>query len=410
MQEFINPFISNLPVPELFKPYLAIAGIVVGASIIVTFAAVYAGMFIFFERRIAARMMSRIGPNRVGPQGLLQFLADAVKLIVKEDIIPDAADRPLFKIAPYLMAVGVFAGFAVLPFSYRLIGADLNIGLLYIMAVTSISVVGVLMSGWASNSKWSLFGGMRAAAQLVSYEIPTAMALFPAVLLSGTMSTQGIITAQTGMGGGMPWNWFIFHSPMMLVLFFVYFIAALAEGSRTPFDLPEAESELVSGYNTEYSGFRFAAYFLAEFANTWIAAAVGTIVFLGGWQIPFVGLATLEAATGMQAFTYEIVSLAIFFAKTLLLVFVIIQLRWTLPRVRVDQMMSMCWKYLVPITFSCSILVLIYMTFIPWESSLALTVRVATMLVSLGVVIQYVRRVKFNITNAKDRVYTKWAL
>ncbi len=178
VRTWIEPFINGLSIPDTFKPYLMILLIVIGAGAVVTFGALYAGTFIFFERRIAARMMARIGPNRVGPQGILQFIADAVKMILKEDIIPDVADKPLFKLATYLMAAGVFAGFAVLPFSHRLVGSDLNIGLLYIMAVTSISVVGILMSGWASNSKWSLFGGMRAAAQIVSYEIPTSMALF----------------------------------------------------------------------------------------------------------------------------------------------------------------------------------------------------------------------------------------
>lgn len=398
--------ISGSPIPAIYHPYIAVGIMIAGAGAIVTFAAIYAGLFIFFERRIGARMMSRIGPNRVGPQGILQWLADALKLIVKEDVIPDAADRPLFKAAPYLMAIGVFAAFAVLPFSHGIIGADLNIGILYILAVTSISVVGILMSGWASNSKWALFGGMRSAAQIVSYEIPTGLAILPAVLLSGTMSTQGIIRAQ----GGMPWNWYIFHSPMMFILFFVYFVSALAEGSRTPFDLPEAESELVSGYNTEYSGFRFAAYFLAEFANTWIAAAIGVTVFLGGWQIPFVSVATLDAATGWRAAGFEVLSLAIFVAKVLALVFVIIQLRWTLPRVRVDQMMTVCWKYLVPAVFVCTFLILGWMLILPWESPIALAVRVIMSLSGAGILVAYISRVRYNIRASGDQVYRRWAV
>lgn len=398
--------IYGSPIPAIYHPYIAVGIMIAGAGAIVTFAAIYAGLFIFFERRIGARMMSRIGPNRVGPQGILQWLADALKLIVKEDVIPDAADRPLFKAAPYLMAIGVFAAFAVLPFSHGIIGADLNIGILYILAVTSISVVGILMSGWASNSKWALFGGMRSAAQIVSYEIPTGLAILPAVLLSGTMSTQGIIRAQ----GGMPWNWYIFHSPMMFILFFVYFVSALAEGSRTPFDLPEAESELVSGYNTEYSGFRFAAYFLAEFANTWIAAAIGVTVFLGGWQIPFVSVATLDAATGWRAAGFEVVSLAIFVAKVLALVFVIIQLRWTLPRVRVDQMMTVCWKYLVPAVFVCTFLILGWMLILPWESPIALAVRVIMSLSGAGILVAYISRVRYNIRASGDQVYRRWAV
>ena len=404
MQYFINNILAELQtsfdLPEAYLPYLSVGLVGAFTGIIVTIAAIYAGIFIYFERRIAGRMMSRIGPNRVGPHGLLQFLADALKLIVKEDIIPDAADRPLFKLAPYLMAMGVFAGWAVLPFSHRFIGADLNIGVLYVLGITSISVVGILMSGWASNSKWSLFGGMRAAAQIVSYEIPTAMSVMPAVMLAGTMSTQGLIRAQ----GGEPWNWFIFHSPMMFILFFVYFISALAEGSRTPFDLPEAESELVSGYNTEYSGFRFAAYFLAEFSNTWIAAAVGTIVFLGGWQIPFVPMENINSI-GM-----ELLSLFFFCIKTLSLVFVIIQLRWTLPRVRVDQMMTMCWKYLVPISFACSMGVILWMWVLPWDSTFALILRIAMSLGGAALVVVYFARVRYNIHQAKDKVYIKFAV
>lgn len=394
----------GIAIPDAIWPYL-VAPLAMGAvMVVVTAAAIYAGLFIYFERRIGGRMMSRIGPNRVGPHGILQWVADALKLIVKEDIIPDAADRPLFKLAPYLMAIGVLSGFAVLPLSETLIGADLNIGILYVLAVTSISVVGILMSGWASNSKWALFGGMRSAAQIVSYEIPTGMAVLPAVLLSGTMSTQGIIRAQ----GAAPWDWYIFHSPMMFVLFFVYFVSALAEGSRTPFDLPEAESELVSGYNTEYSGFRFAAYFLSEFANTWIAAALATIVFLGGWQC--VPLSMYETATGWTFVGIQALGVLVFVAKTACLVFVIIQLRWTLPRVRVDQMMTLCWKYLVPIGFVCTILMLGWMIAIPWESLHGRIIRVLMFLMGLGLMVAYFRRVRYNIKAAKEKAYLHWAV
>jgi NADH-quinone oxidoreductase subunit H len=404
MQSLINAIINALNISEPTRPYVTLLLVTVGVSVIVALAMLYGGIFIFFERRIAARMMSRIGPNRVGPQGVLQFVADAVKLILKEDLIPKAADRPLFRLAPYLMAMGVFAGFAVLPLSYRVIGADLNIGLLYVLAVTSVSVVGVLMSGWASNSKWALFGGIRSAAQIVSYEIPAALALLPAVLLSGTMSTQGIIMAQ----GAAPWDWYLFHSPMTFVLFFVYFISALAEGSRTPFDLPEAESELVSGYNTEYSGFRFAAYFTSEFANTWTTAAIGTIVFLGGWQIPFVGPETVAASTGASAVLYEGLGVLVFMAKNLALIFLIIQLRWTLPRVRVDQMMNICWKYLVPAAFVCTFLILGWMLVLPWESTWSLVVRCVMVGIGITLLVMYILRVRYNIITARAELYPHW--
>jgi NADH-quinone oxidoreductase subunit H len=401
LTEFIN---TSLQIPEVYRPYLAAAVIFVCAFVLVIFAAVYSGVLIFAERRIAGRMMSRIGPNRVGPHGLLQFVADAVKLIFKEDIVPDLADRKLFVFAPYLMTMGVFAGFVVLPFSSRVIGADLNIGLLYVLAITAIAVVGVLMSGWASNSKWSLFGGMRSAAQIVSYEIPNALALLPGVLLAGTLSTQGIIRAQ----GGAPWNWYVFHSPMMLVLFFVYFIAALAEGARIPFDLPEGESELVAGYFTEYSGFRFAAYFVGELAHTWIAASLAVIVFLGGWQNPFVTPAELDLMSGGNVWLWEAVGFLIYIVKMIFVVYLMIQLRWTLPRVRVDQMMVICWKYLLPITFASIFLILGWMIVWPWESTGGLLWRVAMCAVGLGVIAVYFWRVRFNIVAAQDRLYLKF--
>ncbi len=404
MRTLIEVIIDALRISTPWQPYVAGVVAFAGAFAIVLVAALYGGLFSYVERRVAGRMMARIGPNRVGPHGLLQFVADALKMVTKEDIIPYAADRPLFRFGPYLVTIGVMSGFAVLPLSRRVIPADLNVGVLYVLAVTSVSVVGLLMSGWASNSKWALFGGMRAAAQIVSYEIPTGMAILPAVMLAGTMSTQGIIMAQ----GGEPWNWFIFHSPMMLVLFVVFFVSSLAEGSRTPFDLPEAESELVSGYNTEYSGFRFAAYFMSEFANTWIPSALATVVFLGGWQIPFVALATVDSSTGWLALVYELLGLGIFVGKSLVLAFLIIQLRWTLPRVRVDQLMLICWKYLVPIVFVMIFLILGWMVLIPWESTAGLIVRFGMFLMTCAFVLAYVWRIRFNIVAAGATPYYRW--
>ena len=406
MRELIEWIVATWALSPQVAAYVVALVAFLGALAVVSCAALYAGLFIFFERRIGARMMSRIGPNRVGPQGTLQFLADAVKLLLKEDIIPASADRPLFKLAPYLMAMGIFGGFAVLPLSRRLVGSDLNVGLLYILAITSISVVGILMSGWASNSKWALFGGVRSAAQIVSYEIPMGLALLPAVLLSGTMSLQGIIAAQ----GWQPWNWFVFHSPMTAVFFVIYFISALAEGSRTPFDLPEAESELVSGYNTEYSGFRFGAFFLAEFANTWIMAGLATAVFLGGWRVPFVDLADLEHAGPWAAIAFDVAGTLLFVGKTLPLVFLIIQLRWTLPRVRIDQLMALCWKYLVPGTFVCLFLQLAWMIVLPWESTGGRVLRLLMFGAGLLLACVFVWRVRYNITSAGDEVYTHWAV
>ena len=325
--------------------YLAFMGAF--AFAVVNFAAITAGIFSWAERRVAARMQSRVGPNRVGPFGSLQWVADAVKLLLKEDLVPAEADQFLFRIAPYFMMVGFACVFVALPFSHRLIIADMNIGIFYILAVTALIVVGIIMSGWSSNSKWSLFGAIRSAAQIISYEIPAGMALMIPVMLAGTLSTQGIIRAQ----GGWPWQWYAFNNPAALIAFFIYFISALAEGNRTPFDLPEAESELVSGYNTEYSGMRFSYFFLVEWGNMWIMSALAVTMFFGGWQLPGLSPTDFDALVGWRSLVAELASLGFFALKSLFFVFVVMWLRWTLPRIRVDQMMNMCWKYLVPVSF-----------------------------------------------------------
>ncbi len=332
-------------VPALAVAPWAVTLLLIGivAFIILQFAMVFAGFGTYLERKIAADIQGRIGPNRVGPIGLLQFLADGVKLILKEDIIPTAADNHLFRMAPYLIFTGSFAAFVVVPFGFSLIAADLNIGIYYVMAVTSLVSIGVLLAGWASNNKWSMLGGMRAAAQIVSYEIPVGMALIPAVLVAGSLSTQDIIRSQGGFLGIFGWN--LFHNPFSFFSFFLYMVAALAETNRTPFDIPEAESELVSGYNTEYSGIRFGFFFMAEYADVFVVSALATACFLGGWQIPFFNAASLPAVWA------NLLSLGVFMAKALALVCVIIWIRWTLPRLRVDQLMRMSWKYMVPLTF-----------------------------------------------------------
>ena len=367
--------------------------------IVINFAAISGGIFSWAERRIAARMQSRVGPNRVGPAGFLQWLADAVKLLFKEDLIPAEADNVLFRAAPYFMMVGFACVFVALPFSHRLIVADMNIGIFYILAVTALIVVGIIMSGWSSNSKWSLFGAIRSAAQIISYEIPAGMALMIPVLLAGTMSTQGIIRAQ----GGLPWQWFLFDNPAAFVAFFIYFISALAEGNRTPFDLPEAESELVSGYNTEYSGMRFSYFFLVEWGNMWVMSALATTMFLGGWQIPGLSPERFDALTGGTAVVAEIASLLIFSLKTLFFVFVVMWLRWTLPRIRVDQMMNMCWKYLVPASFAGVLFVAVWMLIVnalPW---LGVAMRISLTAVGALTIGMFGLRVLRNIRDTGDK-------
>jgi NADH:ubiquinone oxidoreductase subunit H len=326
------------------SPALVSVAVTVGVTLLILLlVAPLTGLLVVWERKVAGRMQSRFGPNRVGPAGWLQWLADALKLIRKEDLIPTAADPTLFRLAPYLVWMGIFATFVVLPLSEFAIVADLNVGLLYITSVTTFTVIGIIMGGWASNSKWSLLGGMRSAAQIISYELPASIALLSVVVAAGTLSPQAIVRAQ----GGLPVDWFVFRSPFTFVAFFVYFISALAEGNRTPFDLPEAESELVAGYNTEYSGFRWSIFSLAEWTNVYVMGAIVATVFLGGWNVPFVSADAVATSLGLG-----ILSMGIMLAKVAALTFVIIWIRWSLPRFRVDQMMSLCWKWLLPSAFA----------------------------------------------------------
>ena len=377
--------------------YLAAMGAV--AFAVINFAAITAGIFSWAERRVAARMQSRVGPNRVGPGGFLQWVADAVKLLTKEDLIPEESDQFLFRIAPYFVMVGFACVFVCLPFSHRLIVADMNVGIFYILAVTALIVVGIIMSGWSSNSKWSLFGAIRSAAQIISYEIPAGMALMIPVMLAGPLSTQGIIRAQ----GGWPWQWYIFNNPAATVAFLIYFISALAEGNRTPFDLPEAESELVSGYNTEYSGMRFSYFFLVEWGNMWIMSALAVTMFCGGWQIPGLTPERFDALTGGVAVVAEVASLAIFALKSLFFVFVVMWLRWTLPRIRVDQMMNMCWKYLVPASFAGVLFVAVWMLIVHAAPWLGLVMRLGLTAAAALFVVLFALRTLTNIRDTGDK-------
>jgi NADH-quinone oxidoreductase subunit H len=346
LDQWIRDSLGHDPATWPLTQGVYLAAMFVVAMGLVTFGAVFAGIVSWWERRVAGRMQSRIGPNRVGPGGFLQWIADALKLILKEDLIPDESDKILFRLAPYFVIVGFLLTFVVLPFGYHLSATNMNVGLFYVVSITALVVVGILLSGWASNSKWSLFGGIRAAAQVVSYEIPAGLVILVPIMMAGSLNMHDIIRAQ----GGNPWNWFAFQTPMGYVAFFVLFTALLAEGNRTPFDLPEAESEIVAGYNTEYSGMRFAYFFLAEWGNLWVMSAILTTLFLGGWQVPFLDsrLRLWEQAGHVPAWFY-LASAGVFVAKVLALVNVVIWIRWTFPRIRVDQMMSLCWKYLVPI-------------------------------------------------------------
>jgi NADH-quinone oxidoreductase subunit H len=374
--------------------------------VLLNFGAVVSGMTVWWEMRVSSRMQSRVGYNRVGAGGFFQWVADAVKLLFKEDLVPAEADHALFRAAPYFVLVGFALVFVALPFGESLVAADLDVGVFYVVSVTALVVVGILLAGWSSNSKWALFGGMRSAAQVISYEIPAGLAILVPVLLAGTLSLQGIIRAQ----GPWPWQWFLFSTPAGPLAFLVFFVAQLAEGNRTPFDLPEAESELVAGYLSEYSSFRFALYFLVEFGNLWVMAALSVTLFLGGWQVPFAGPEVFAAARGAGDLPapawwgLQVLSMGIFAVKTLLVVNLIVWVRWTLPRIRVDQMMSLCWKYLVPFAFAALAVTLLWMIL---ESEVP-AVRIATgaVLSALAALAAaaFLRRTWRNVAAAGDRV------
>jgi NADH-quinone oxidoreductase subunit H len=374
--------------------YLAVQ-VVFALIMLMVFVAPFAGIVSWVERRVAARMMDRVGPNRVGPQGFFQWIADGIKSILKEDIIPTAADPILFRIAPYLVFAGMFAAFVTVPFSSGLIIADLNVGIFYLIAVTSIVVVGILMSGWASNNKYSLLGGMRSAAQIVSYEIPAGLAILVVIFLTGSLSIQDIIKGQ----GAYPWQWYLFDNPFMPVAFLSLFIASLAEGNRTPFDIPEAESELVSGYSTEYSGMRFVFFYFEEWANIYLIAAVGTALFLGGWQIP--PDVKTWAASVHFALPHAL-EFATFFLKAAVIVFVIIWIRWTLPRIRVDQLMSLCWKYLTPFGFVASIGVAVWMVAFPQG---VMAVRYALCAGAAAIALYFFYRVAYQVWYSRQPIH-----
>jgi NADH-quinone oxidoreductase subunit H len=369
------------------------------ALVFVNFGAIFSGVISWYERRVAGRIQSRIGPNRAGAGGFLVWIADAVKLILKEDLVPADADSLLFRAAPYFVLVGFALTFVVLPFGHSLVLTDMNVGVFYVTSVTALVVVGILISGWSSNSKWALFGGMRSAAQVISYEIPAGIAIFIPVLMAGTLSMQGIIRAQ----GGLPWEWFIFRNPAALVAFFILFTSQLAEGNRTPFDLPEAESELVAGYLSEYSGFRFAIFFLAEWGNIWVLSAISTTLFLGGWQVPGVSAEHIDAVRGagvlpsLAWYGWQAVSMLVFIAKCAVLSNIVVWLRWTLPRIRIDQMMSLCWKYLVPAAFACFVFTLFWELAAGSLPKLELVSGVALTAGAVVVLVLFARRVRQNL-------------
>ena len=319
-------WLQGLGLPE---GWVLLINWLVGALIILGVALLLALALIWLERKLAGRIQDRLGPNRVGPFGLIQPIADALKLLTKEDITPADADRITYNLAPVIAVFHVLMLFVVIPFADKVVGANINVGVLYLMAFGALGSMAMLMAGWASRNKYALLGGFRVVAQLFSYEIPIALMMMIPVLLVGSMNLNDIVRGQGSLFG---LGWFVWVLP---AAFLLYFVAALAEGERAPFDLLEAESEIVAGYNIEYSAMKFAWFYLAFFLNTWVLSAVATTLFLGGWQGPFVD---------------QIPALGVvyFFAKTMLMFFLFAWVRATFPRLRIDQMMAFCWKVLVP--------------------------------------------------------------
>ncbi|HEV3137439.1 MAG TPA: NADH-quinone oxidoreductase subunit NuoH [Pirellulales bacterium] len=344
MAEYLTGFLA----PEWqFLAYVAAA--LVHAFLLINVVAVGALAFIWLERKVSGRIQDRLGPTRVGGKfGWLQTLADGVKLITKEDLMPEGADGMLFRMAPYVSFCASFCGYLALPFADGWVGARLNVAVFFIVAVLGIEVFGVILAGYASASKWSLFGAMREAAQVVSYEVPLGMCVVVPVLIAGTMDLVTIGQMQAG------WftNWLVFHDPFTFIIFWVYFTCATASVNRAPFDLAEAESELVAGFHTEYSGLRWSIFFMAEYGSMFAVSGLAAILFFGGWNGPvpvtdWLGLT--DATNPFVHYLGNFIGMLNFMFKCVFGVTFMMWVRWTLPRLRIDQVMTTCLKYCTPI-------------------------------------------------------------
>ena len=367
-QLFVSLYKGALDIAGRFLPAWAVPwlSIAIGIGVIAAVAPAIMMYLTWFERKVIARMQNRFGPNRVGIYGLAQPLADGLKMLIKEDIVPEGADRLLHTLAPVISVVPAILLFAVLPFGRNMIAADLNVGLLYFLAVSSVSSYAIFMGGWASRNKFSMLGAMRSVAQIISYEVPGVLSVVVVIMATGTMSMAAIVQQQAEQG------WFVF-TPWGLVGAIILFLSGIAEVNRTPFDMPEAESELVAGFHTEYSGMKFALWYMAEFLEAFAISAFTVTLFLGGWSGPpvpawimFFVLALIGASAGSLPLFLRIVALlacvgagvkfyaepipswAWFLTKTYLLIFVLVWLRGTFPRLRVDQLMGLAWKFLLP--------------------------------------------------------------
>ena len=325
------------------------------------FLLIYIVLAIYAERKISAFIQDRLGPMEVGYYGILQTVADLIKLIQKEDLVPDKADKLMFKIAPLLIFVAVFAGFSVIPLNAEWSGATISSGVFFLLAIVSLDVIGILIAGWSSNNKYSVLGTMRSVAQIIAYEIPLGLSVLCVVMVCQTLNLQeisiqqglhstepsyllGLESISTRQWGGI-FTWNIIRMPLLFIAWIIFFIASLAECNRAPFDLPEAESELVAGFQTEYSGFRWAIIMLAEYSMMLLVSFLGAILFFGSWNTALPNIAGLRLAEWTSGNVWGIFWLV---SKTLLFVGLQIWVRWTFPRLRIDQLMSLCWKYLTP--------------------------------------------------------------
>ncbi len=352
MISIIDTLMESFSKINFDQSLLLVLAIIIPGVIIFVIMALNVMLSVYFERKVAAFMQDRLGPMEVGIfgykggkkfwGGIGQIFADTIKLLTKEDIMPDDADKKLMFLSPFIIVIGALLTFVAVPFSKGLVVSDFNIGILYIIAMSSVGVIGVILAGWSSNNKWSLYGAMRSAAQIISYEIPIGLTLLLIVITVGSLQMNNIVEWQDQN------RWFIIHSPFAFIAFFIFFISVVAETNRTPFDIPEAESELVAGWMTEFSGFKWSIFFMSEYANMLIVSMVASIVFLGGWLSPFkiINLPFIpESWYLLDGFYWGIFWLML---KAISLVFVMMWFRWTFPRLRVDQLMYVCWKVFIP--------------------------------------------------------------
>src|SRR3990170_3980422 len=338
---FIAKVLSDLLAAFLPGPVVSVLLLIIGVVVVASFSLVLPLFLIWFERRVVGYMQDRLGPNRVGPEGLLQTIADAIKLMIKEDITPYGADKVVYNISPVLAVIAVISMWAVVPFAHNIIGTDLNVGALYIVSVGSLGTLAIMLGGWASNNKYALLGAFRTVAQLVSYEVPMILSLLVPVILARSMGMNDIVRAQE--------VWFLVSAPIAALIFFA---SSVAEVGRTPFDLLEAESEIVAGFHIEYSGMKFAMFFVAEFMHAFTVGALTAILFLGGWRGPF-------------AEQYPILGVIYFMLKAFAGYFFVILLRATLPRIRIDHMLDLNWKFLTPVSLGAVVFTIVADKLIP---------------------------------------------